>query len=418
MQRVKFDVRLLAVQAAYLTAEYRYSQEDIAELLGVSQSMVSRALGHARAIKCLEETTRFVRPADFGDERMRDLEQLEEYAELADGLKGLKPGSGAGLRELRVFDAGTEMQSARHIEDAQRRFGTAAARRVAELLSRATLIGVAWGSTLSRLIDALVSLGYAWPDAPGRRIIPVSAEPMRFAHNEYTSSTLARRLDAIMNGEAGAERRLRALTGVPALIPSDLSRILPETRKLPKEARDDLPQILRSFFEVSSSAYREIFSGDDPLIARLSVLTSVGTSDKPMGFCKDDLLKFSGLETRSLQRLVVGDIGGVLLARPGLSAKDAGQVDKLNDLWTGMRREHLTAIARRAQQSGEPGIILVAIGASRSAVVCEALAQGLCTELIIDRTLARALPDELRRRFPGRAIVQPARKRRRAKQRR
>jgi DNA-binding transcriptional regulator LsrR (DeoR family) len=179
-------------------------------------------------------------------------------------------------------------------------------------------------------------------------------------------------------------------------MPPDLTRVIPHTRRFPREVRAALPRVLRAFFEESSPAYKEIFIGPEALIDRVDVLvTSVGGSNKPMGFCNDDLLKVSGLSEERVGQLVIGDVGGVLLPARGLSARDAATVEGVNAMWTGIQRRHLEGIARRAAQRRTPGIILITLGASRSAIVLEAIREGLCSELMIDRDLATALRREL-----------------------
>jgi DNA-binding transcriptional regulator LsrR (DeoR family) len=395
---VDFDQKAQA--AAFLKSESGLSQDAIAKVLGVSQSAVSRLLNHARRLGCLRQVAQFVRTSDIGEERIAQLERLLEHSDLAETLSALPTRNGVRVRSVRIFDSGSTDTSTSSIDQRQMTFGRAAAVRGAERLRVANLIGVTWGSTVSALIESLATLGYPWPENAERRVVPVSAEPLRFATNEYTSSTLAARLHAVMNlGHRAPATRLY-LTGVPALIPANLARVVPEADKFPRKTKEALPKILRRFFEGSSSAYRELFVGPKALIQDIDILiTSVGTAEKPMGFCNDDLLKFSGLDRAELSRLVLGDVGGVLLPASGLSKAQSAKVAALNAMWTGIQHRHLDAIARRAEEMGTPGVVLIAIGASRSAVVFEALAQGLCSELVIDRDLATALSDEVSRRL-------------------
>jgi DNA-binding transcriptional regulator LsrR (DeoR family) len=392
------DLDETAQAAAFLRARSRWSQDAIAKTLNVSQAGVSRLLAHARKKGWLEEVAQFVRTPDIGDDRMARFEEYLGHSALAEALMQLG-GRNTRLRAVRVFDSGGTDAEGADVQERQRRFGEAAAPWLAERLRDSQLIGVTWGSSVNAAIAAIARLGYPWRSDTLRQVVPVSAEPMQFAHNEYTSSTLARHLHEIVNAshdKRTVKNTAKALTGVPAFIPQDLSRMIPGTEQLVKEMGDELPKLFRKFFETNSPAYGEIFVGPDALIRRVDMLiTSVGISEKPMGFCKDDLLTFGGLDEEQIKRLVVGDVGGVLLPKPDSKPEEIKTVDRLNAMWTGIQHRHLEAIAQRAKSQRRPGVVVLAFGASRRAVIREALMRGLCSELVIDRDLAAGLSADL-----------------------
>ena len=173
--------------------------------------------------------------------------------------------------------------------------------------------------------------------------------------------------------------------------------------------------VLRAFTWSSAeeSAYQKIFmgvEGERPLIRCVdALLTGAGGDDKPMGFCNGDLRKFGGdMTAEALKELVIGDVGGVLLARPGSSDKARRRVAELNAMWTGLKEEHLIHIATRAQDdegtkaNQRAGVILVCLGHRRAEVVYEAITRGFCTELVIDKSLAAGLRDVVGDARPGR----------------
>jgi len=415
----------LAIKAAYLKAECRLLQGDIARRLSLGQATVSRLLRRAvEELHCLETVERFVRIPRIDDQKMAELERLLEYADLADTLKGLPTATGLRLRALRVFNCGSADGSPAGIDARQRAFGHAVAPHLAERLRQARHVGVAWGSTLSRVVDGLARLGFPWQNDPAARVfVPVTAEPMQFARSEHTASVLARRLHVLVNGEDEGVRPQLSLTGVPAFIPYDPTHLVPGTKRLARKHRDLLSRGLKEFFVNHSPAYRAIFTEPDALIGRLdTLLTAAGPARRVMGFCNDDLLSSGHLDRGELQRLVVGDLGGVLLTRPTRSKTAEPTVDRLRSMWTGISREQLEAIARRAAEKGDgtPGVILMTIGEDRAEVVAEALTQGLCTELLIDDELAQCLKREFARRVSsatqtrgpaaGRGQVAPARR--------
>ncbi len=406
------DSDALAIKAAYLKAECKLSQSEIARRLSLGQATVSRLLRRAvEDLHCLETSERFVRIPTISDERMAELEQLLEHSDLADTLKGLPTSNGLRLRTLRVFSSGSTDGSPAGIDARQRTFGRAVAAYLPDRLRKSRLVGVAWGSMLSRVIDGLVRLGHAWhADKESRVFIPVTAEPMQFARSEYTASVLARRLHVLVNGEHEQVRQQLSLTGVPAFIPFDPTHLVPGAKKLRPRQRDLLSRGLREFFVNNSPAYRTIFTAPDALIGKVdTLLTAAGPANRVMGFCNDDLLRSGHLDRDELQQLVVGDIGGVLLTRPTPAKAARPTVDRLRSMWTGISRDQLEAIARRAADEGEdtPGVVLTTFGEARAEVVAEALTQGLCTELLIDDELAQCLKREFARRVSTAARSQP-----------
>lgn len=92
-----------------------------------------------------------------------------------------------------------------------------------------------------------------------------------------------------------------------------------------------------------------------------------------------------------LSALVAGDIGGVLIPKPGLDAAGRRDVDGLNAMWTGVKLKHLQRIAQQAERRGRPGVIVVSLGDNRAEIIAEAVRCDLINELIVDRPLADAL---------------------------
>ena len=49
---------------------------------------------------------------------------------------------------------------------------------------------------------------------------------------------------------------------------------------------------------------------------------------------------------------VAGDVGGVLIPKSGLSARDTALLAEINAMWTGITMDHLSWLARNAAQNG------------------------------------------------------------------
>lgn len=365
-----------AQQAAYLRAQHNYSQEEIGRILGgVSQSHVSRLLAHAAEAGWLVTEMRFD-DRSVSPEVMRELREMLEPRKLAAILERIRTVTGRIVPNVRVFDSGSDSGTAGAFEIRLRRFGRRAAGRLEELLRHSTTVAVTWGRTVSSLIDGLAAQNRTFrPDRPPS-FVPVTAELVTLAAPEYSSSLLAARLDTLVNGGQG--ERLR-MAGVPAFIPKRY-----DTAKT---------RAIREYI-LDTASYRRIFAGEAPLVNLLDmVLTSAGSAVRPLGGAMDEILSAAEISETDLTRLIIGDVGGVLIPKPALSADDNRLVAELNAMWTGITRAHLSRLALR---SGAPagsagGVVVAAIGRERAEIVAGLINLEMVNELIIDWDLAEAL---------------------------
>lgn len=368
-----------AQQAAYLCAVHSMTQVEIGRLLGgLSQSRVSRLLKRAEARGWLHRSYRF-EPERLPPGRLAQLQRIVEPSSLVDRLAKIESTTGVRVRGVHVVDSGSTSTSKRSMTARIGRFGREAAGPLDELLLRSDCLALSWGRSVSCVVDGI---GASTPRSAGRalRIVPVCGEPLEQASNRDTSSHLAERLHSMLRSTAPPPP---SLTGVPALIPRHFHG---------SDARG-----IRKFVAQAAS-YREVFGTASPLINRVdSLLTAVGPAHRPMGFIHEELLKAGStpatrLTAARLEALVAGDIGGVLLPRPGLDSGGRKEVRALNEMWTGAKLSHLERIARQASRGTRPGIIVVSVGGDdRAAIIAEAVHHGLVNELIIDRALADAL---------------------------
>ncbi len=364
-----------AQQAAYLRAQHNYSQEEIGRLLGgVSQSHVSRLLAHAAEAGWLVTEMRFD-DSSISPEVMRELRELLEPRRLVTILERIREKTGRIVPNVRVFDSGSDSPTAGAFEFRLRRFGRRAAGRLEELLRPSGTVAVTWGRTVNSLIDGLAAQNRTFHPERPPLFVPVTAELVTLAAPDYSSSLLAARLDALVNGGHG--ERLR-MVGVPAFIPRRYDAA--KTRAIREYILD-------------TASYRRIFAGEAPLVSMLDmVITSAGSATRPLGGAMDELLSAAEISTGDLTRLILGDVGGILIPKPGLSSDDANLVEELNAMWTGITRQHLSRLALRASsRSGAAGIVLTAIGRERAEVVAGLIGLEMVNELIVDWDLADAL---------------------------
>lgn len=367
-----------AQQAAYLRARHNFSQDEIGRLLGgVSQSHVSRLLAHATEMGWLVTELRF-NEKNISAEAMREIQHLMEPRRLVARFEEIRTRTGRMTPNVRVFDSGSESPTNGAFEIRCRRFGRSAAGRIDELLRQSSAVGVTWGRTISSLIDGLAAANRS--SHPDKQIIfaPVSAELITLATPDYSSSLLAARLNGLFNDSQGETLRLG---GVPAYIPRryDATKI----------------QAIREYL-LDAASYRRIFAGDAPLINRIdTVITSVGSVDRLLGGAMEEVLSAADITAKDLTDLIIGDVGGILIAKPGISEDKQKQVDELNAMWTGITKDRLSRLAMRSGSIGGAGVVVTAIGRERAAVVAEMIRLEMINELVIDWDLANALEAKL-----------------------
>ena len=366
---------LHAQQAAYLRGQHNLSQEEIGKILGgISQPHVSRLLARAEKMGWLITETRFV-DTNIPDDTLQQFRHLLEPRDLALALSEFGRRESLLVPQVRVFDSGGRANSTEVLAIRRRRFGRSAAGRLEELLRGAELMGVAWGSTVAGIIEGLGTLGSLPRHDRKVRFIPVCAELIGLGEPAYSSSRLVSRLDLLVNDIEGEQL---SLAGVPAYIPRRYSK---------KNAA-----IIRQFV-TDSASHKMIFSGPGALVNRLDgLLTSIGSMERPVGGSMPELLAAGGIDGEQLRSLIVGDIGGTLVAKQSLSTADERLVEELNLMWTGISIDHIKNIASQAARSSEkPGSIVVAVGSDRASVAFEIIQRELVNELIIDMDLSRSL---------------------------
>jgi hypothetical protein len=309
--------------------------------------------------------------------------------------------------QVHVFFSGPTATDKAGYHKRQQLFGWNAALYVRELIPKMHRIGVAWGKTIARLIDGLRPLHPKFDR--GTLFYPVSGEPLREHGEENSATTLAAGLQDFVGGSPTEG------PGLNMVIPCIPDRFSPEVTNEIK--RSLLGQV---------EGYRRIFLGDadqPPLIDEMDTLiTGVGTASKtstdPWLIERVNSMRDKPPLTREdFEAYTFGDIGGVYLLRPDLAEliterhhrngaagkgareRTAGveaKIQRINEQWTGIQREHVARCAERARSTGKTaGVIVLAIGRAKSGTVIEAVNQSLVNHLLIDQDLADALVDDL-----------------------
>ncbi|MBS0265638.1 MAG: hypothetical protein JSS02_27145, partial [Planctomycetes bacterium] len=267
MPRREDDIEFQAQVAAWLFDKMHFKQEQIAEHLGIKQPDVSRRLKMAEEKGWLSRPS-FIRGKDISDARMEEIENAF-YRRLPDLRRQLGalssqrlPGS-TGPR-VHVFYSGPSATDKLGYQKRQELFGWNAALYVHELVSKMQRVGVAWGTSIARLIDGLRPLHPKF----GRDTLffPVSGEPLRERGEENSATSLASQLQQLVDKSSQGP-------GLNMVIPC-----------IPDQFDPGATQNIKHLLLGQVEGYRRIFLGEgghSPLIDEMDTLiTGVGTASK------------------------------------------------------------------------------------------------------------------------------------------
>ena len=385
MKKVQDDQKTIEMLAAAVLAGEGRAHKDIKYLLGVSGSAVTRHLTKARK-EFLREQVRFlsykVPRATMEKVRRRLTQQpLQEKLEKL----GRSQGRERAIR-LRVFPCGGGGED----RERMKKLGEFAAPVVRQLLLRSRSCGLTWGGMLKAVVTGLRDLPFPppWRKTP-IQCIPLSGEPLARDRASFSSSSLARDLGIIINGD---QYDAPSLAMVPAFIPDAF-------RKHEQEGVRNLIELVKSYHDIfggQGNGNSDTQTAKPKAMTLDMILTSVGSLDKPLGFGRGVLFDEMSVSYQDLKSFLVAEVGGVCIPRPNLAADKKEQFHKVQNSWTGLRLEHLMACAARGGGAlkGPPGVVVISGGKGKASAVCELIKLGLVNYLLIDEVLAEELDKE------------------------
>lgn len=367
--------RDLAVALLYCTGA---SQKQIAFVLHISQSEVSRALGRVEKEYIQPMHPRF-RAEMLSRERLAAVTALTA-PRLRIGLRRLSEACGHSFAPtLRVINL-------RCSEASVSAFAREAGIHVRDLICRASVstVGVTWGYILWCLTEAIRTGDSTTPwrkEGPPIEIVPLGGDPLDSddtGPQDITSSRIAAELGRLVNGPKYTAPWLGLC---PAYLPPDFT----------KQEKAVLRKLIAKI-----SDYKQIFDPNGLAWRMDACVTSVGRASNPLGFGRNGcLLGKLGEQLPALTAGIHGDIGGVLL--PKQTAKLPEIVQTVGDGWTGLKMEHLQACVRQAQnsdpQQGRPGVILLGYEADpeRIEAIYQSIKLGLVNVLVLELDCLHAL---------------------------
>jgi DNA-binding transcriptional regulator LsrR (DeoR family) len=388
----KVDRRIEMLAVAKLAAEER-KPSAIAEILGIGRVDVARHLAEARTEYLRVKTTFVTR--SITPEEMAKVHARITNQQLEDQLNDFAVRQGQPRKlSLRAFFCGPLGSDFERMQ----RFAKAAAPTIRTLLLRSRSCGLTWGGMLGSVVAALhAQRGPApWAKDP-IEFIPLSGEPLGREGSKASSSSLARDLAVLVNGEkvtGGDDEHedVLSLAMVPAFIPDGFD-------KHEQVGVRRLIDLVKAYEDIFGRHHAETTPrASNPLTTPKAmqmemVLTSVGSSDKPLGFGQGKLFDNMSVDYDALKTLLAAEVGGVCIGRSDLTRPQKAHLKKIQEGWTGLRLEHLQQCADRGQKphDGPPGVVLVSCGADRAGAVRELIKRGLVNHLIIDEILAHEL---------------------------
>jgi DNA-binding transcriptional regulator LsrR (DeoR family) len=371
------DIDEYSLAAAFLRSD-GHSQLEIADRLAISQPDVSRYLERAKSKSWLQELNpRFTVPDEQVEKWNLAKNRFFSGEELYECLVRRFPGSSRFLRKVTLVHSLN-----------QGHFGPSLVAAVCGLIADVTYCGITWGRTIRHLAELLEQASHGGHQVRDRPIqfIPLCGEPLLYDGDpgEYSSSRLSARLNRALNGTE-SPHRTPSLYGVPASIPLSLGRDLAALKN----------------FITHIQGYSDIFGASGrrstvaPLIDRVeAILTSVGVAcSSDRGVFLNKRIGANDITARQVESLVAGDIGGIVIAKEGLTDKQSELIDRLNQSWNGVTLARIQRLSAEASDS-KPGMVVLASGGQRKEVVLQCIKLNLVNHLIVDQQFAVSVLEE------------------------
>lgn len=368
--------------AAILYQENDSKQNALMRHFDISQSSASRLIARAIELGLVSIKVELSRkPAHrslFDEARQLSLNDggLHETANAWS-----KP-TGVTVREVRTFP--TELE----------RFCSAVAAPVGQLFEQSKLgIGISLGRTIANVIREMPRTGVRISHPV--KVVPLSGDPVHLINLNYqqqTASLLAGEL--VQRAFApGSSSEQPVLTGVPCYLPIRFQGQGKKNSPV-EEYLNAIPGFQKVFggTQHNDNFLRQV----DTALVGVGVITDNdkdNTQDLQTGvFIREIILAEQRESAKSeLERIIDGELGGVLLPKPRLSDSDRLLLAGYKRGWLGIQENELRSLAQSASTNGQPGVILVARGAAKAEAVRAATKLGLINVLFVDLALAAAL---------------------------
>lgn len=366
------------------------SQVQIANRLGLSQGFVSKLLTKLVDENSLTSVTIVSPNFRQHPQWQQMIDQLETGRDIAVALQQLSP---VGRRfRLELVRPGPHEPHG---------FEQAAAPVVQQLLVHVRRLGIGCGATIAGIMRELGPLLPTLEHPP--HVIPIVGEPTHLTNVDQSQKNSATLMAELFRHALGSSDSHAVLRGVAAYIPRRFAQ------------RGGIAEFFHSV-----PGYRTIFGSDDDAnsaeINKLDcIITGAGIVSPAQPELQGTLIRERlaqenldcnhQIEPETLDRLVYGDLAGILIPRQKISPAGRKLVETLNKGLTGLRRAHLERVCQMADGTSSPGVVLIAFGEQKLELIREIIRTGLATTLVTTLESARQLASS-----NGVSAVRPARR--------
>ncbi len=264
-------------------------------------------------------------------------------------------------------------------------FSSLAAFELASLLKYSNRVGVLGGVTLASIAREYRSQ-VLHNKGSNSKFTPLSGTctwVLRKNKHELDASAISSQFELVFN--RAVDSGDPALAGVPAYIGSN------NNIKAIKAYIESMPGYSKIFsYPTRSAKY--------PLIDHIdTIVTGIGAFHKPpkkkmeAGEYLSERAAQEDISIEALSELVYGDIGGHLLKRDDIPKSKIKIVDKFNDNWMGIKRDHFKQVAERSHKLKKPGCIVIAYHTNKASAIKAAIERGYVKNLIISDKLSQEL---------------------------
>lgn len=362
---------LLFAEKARTSRRETWNQKEICARLGISETTLSRVLRDAREDQWLELLTTVA--------RKRIPPEILATAELQ--LKATAAPAEAVSDGIRVLPG----------EDQEAFLLSVAEYLVGQFAERSRRIGLMFGRTLHQLGERICEVLKEGRDLRGRvSFVPLVGDPlfaMHLGEERITASSIAGMLHHAVYGPS-EKVEAPTLTGLPAYIGSSTRSDVPPY---------GMPEAICQFVK-GTPGYGRIFLGTNTEPAAVlnldTAISGVGVVDaghqaRTGVFLREVMLQ-ERLSFAEMDRMIAGDMTGIVLPRRELDSQDASKVARINGGWTGVQRPHLEIISRNAKQSGGLGVVVIAFEVRKLEVLRRIHEEKLADELLVSEAIGKA----------------------------
>ena len=348
------------------------SQAKIAETLEQTQSSVSRLIKEAEKEKLIE-IRRYFNDEYLSDKDRAVLEKRlapDDFEEAIDAW--IQFGGVDDRPKIRIYPSGSTDTSRAAWAERLSAFSRLSAPYFLTLLQQEDVknLGVSWGKQLWVMLQHIKN--HSVKKRTDLRTVPLCPELNAKVNIKYSSSFLSQEFDDIFQDDNDDEERL-SLGGVPALLTNT------------SMAKNFLAQ-----YAQGNTPYAQVFGKEGLAHSLDAIVTSVGPFQEPYGTSFRVFREASKMSKEKISKLVIGDIGGILMPTWNQTQAQEKSFLELRKLWTGVQLDDLKNVSDRARGRRKPGVVVIAIGAAKARVCLEATRYG-ASHLLIDDDLAQEI---------------------------